>query len=296
MLVFQHFFFSSSVQAHHEIFDYCIIENQGQWDSSVLFFCPTSLGGIAFEKDSLVYLSIHHPPQRISLPYTTLSPKGVLPSPIQYTYLTSTIEIAPRTWNSILYRGIDNGIDYTFYLSPHSFMCTIQGPSSTHPSDCSFYTKYSHASLKKESQSFSLPCSFEFPMEDWFQSSDNVPARETVQAMHTNPLGISWVGGSVLSPTQSSLEESSNGNHFDAYIKKYHSDGTCAETIVFGGSGWEEVTGIDVSNDGQVYCCGVTDSSDFPAVENSLKKTKRINGGICIMVQPHKSDKEVLRH
>jgi hypothetical protein len=279
-------FFSSSAQAQNEILEYCIIENQGQWDSSILFFCPTSFGGIAFEKNSLVYLSIHHSPQRVSLPYATLSPKGILPSSIQYTYFTSTTEITPRTWSSILYRGIASGIDYTFYLSSRSFMCSIQGSPCTHLDDFSFYTRHSSTSLKKESQPSSSLCSVEFPMEDWLQPSDDVSARETVQAMHTNPLGISWVGGSILSPTQSSLEESSNGNHFDAYIKKYHSDGTCAETIVFGGSGWEEVTGIDVSNDGQVYCCGVTDSNDFPAMENSSKNQNASMGAFVLWYNP----------
>ncbi len=278
-------FFSSEAQAHCEILDRCIIENQGQWHSSVLFFCSTSFGGIAFEKDSLVYFYSNQPPQREYLPYTTLPPKGILGSSIHYTYITSSIDITPRTWNSILYRGIAKGVDYIFYMSASTLMCSIQG-SSRAPADFSILPGQHTISLSSSTQPFCKMNSAEFSIEDELQYPDDASIRETVQAMHTNPLGISWVGGSILSPSQSSFTESSVENNYDAYIKKYHDDGTSAEYIVFGGSGWEEVTGIDVSHDGQVYCCGITDSNDFPAIENSLKKQNASMGAFVLWYNP----------
>ncbi|MDD4028795.1 MAG: hypothetical protein PHX86_03630, partial [Caldisericia bacterium] len=102
-------FFSEPAQALSYQPFHCIIENQGQWDSSIYFFGTTSFGGIVFTNNALWYILPNQPPIQRSLPFHMGVPTGVQPSSISYTYITSSSMVHAPTWSSIQYRDGANG-------------------------------------------------------------------------------------------------------------------------------------------------------------------------------------------
>jgi peptidoglycan hydrolase-like protein with peptidoglycan-binding domain len=264
-------FFSHRALAVSSRSSHCIVENQGQWDSSIHFFYNTSSGGIVFAETAMYIVSPAKPPIKHPFPFDSISPAGIQPSTIQYTYITSSSVIRAQTWSSIQYRDGTNGVDYLFYIEQDSLSCSITlSPYSSQKEDLMTFLNTLQKDPSKEPSTIlakSLQSTVTIDSYDNKSTSDET-GKATLQTIHTNPLGDSWVGGAVLSPASQSQEIQSIKENYDAYIKRYRKDGTIAECILFGGSGWEEVMGIDVSNDGLVYCCGTTDSKDFPFTRN----------------------------
>ncbi|MDD4614004.1 MAG: SBBP repeat-containing protein [Caldisericia bacterium] len=280
-------FFSEPAQALSYQPFHCIIENQGQWDSSIYFFGTTSFGGIVFTNNALWYILPNQPPIQRSLPFHMGVPTGVQPSSTSYTYITSSSMVHAPTWSSIQYRDGANGVDYRFHINQQELLCSISISPYTSLQNVSIPVLHKD-SLTESLHDLSTTLRTTLSIDSHIISIDDESVQETLQDIHTNPLGISWVGGTTLSPHAQLDEFFSMQENYDAYIKKYHPDGSVAECIVFGGSGWEEVMAIDVSNDGQVYCCGTTDSGDFPYTKNitSIEDSQHTNAFV-FSYNPH---------
>jgi hypothetical protein len=85
-------------------------------------------------------------------------------------------------------------------------------------------------------------------------------------AIDVDETGNAYVAGSTSSnnfPTTAGAFQRHLGGTMDAYLAKYDPNGALVFSTLFGGSGGEQISSVDVRNGG-VYVAGATDSTDLP--------------------------------
>jgi hypothetical protein len=93
---------------------------------------------------------------------------------------------------------------------------------------------------------------------------------ETVWTMRVDPAGSPVMAGWSRSsnfPTVGAYQGSSGGGLDDAFVSKLTPDGTALSYSTYiGGSGYDEVLGMDLVGDGSVVLGGITSSTNYPTV------------------------------
>jgi hypothetical protein len=82
---------------------------------------------------------------------------------------------------------------------------------------------------------------------------------------------VTGTTGSSDFPTLDAYDPTPNGG-WDVFVTKFSSSGLILWSTYFGGTGWEEVFGIDVANDDSCYITGIAGTSDFPLL-NAFNST-----------------------
>ncbi|MCK5848100.1 MAG: hypothetical protein KAH01_02740 [Caldisericia bacterium] len=292
------------------------IQNCGQWDSSVLFFCKTPFGGATFKHSSVEYIFHNNDSFTVNFENTASNPTGFIKSPIQISYAYSKQTISSSTWKNVVYRNVLPGINISFHFSGTNLKYTIS--AQAHSSLKLLEFKVENASIKLVEKSMHFKTDkgnllIDSNLIAWITKNTNqipvnyrlidtnrwileIPVRfrhnnitidpilngfmvggnnkETVNCINTDYYGNSWIGGGTLSPHIISQDKSNNTSNYDAFVMKIDTNGNPVKCIIFGGQGWDEVLGLDIAYNGDLVCCGGTDSIDFP-ITKSLSNNDR---------------------
>jgi len=99
---------------------------------------------------------------------------------------------------------------------------------------------------------------------------------------------VTGMTGSATFPHTPGALDGSLGGILDAYVAKFHPDGTLAWATYLGGSGEERGHGIALDPAGNVFVTGRTNSADFPTTAGSLDTT--FNGNVDAFVAKLNAD------
>lgn len=97
-------------------------------------------------------------------------------------------------------------------------------------------------------------------------------AQETGSSIRLDREGAIVIAGTTLSPDFPRTSGAFRG--FDAFLAKLSPDGRrLVFSTLFGGSGFENVTGLALDGAGRIYVAGNTNSPDLPVTPNALQRT-----------------------
>lgn len=105
---------------------------------------------------------------------------------------------------------------------------------------------------------------------------------------------VTGMTGSTTFPHTAGAFDESLGGILDAYVAKFHPDGTLAWATYLGGSGDERGHGIAVDSAGNIFVTGRTNSADFPTTAGSFDTT--FNGNVDAFVAKLNADGSALAY